>query len=102
MNDKQHIWRLISRRMTGEATPAELLELQSLLQNNPNIQYFMETLRELWQSAENRNDRDLEELYQKHLLRMEEKTKKKNPRPVFNGAVLNNYFKVIVRNLSRY
>ena len=105
MNDnKQRIWRLISRRMAGEASPAELLELQNLLQSNPEIQYFMETLRELWKPAEQQDDRELESLYEKHMLRM----RRMRPSGIgstgsdYSRAVMNNYFKVIVRNLSRY
>ncbi|HEX9512966.1 MAG TPA: ABC transporter permease [Puia sp.] len=118
MNDKQRIWRLISRRMAGEASTEELRELQNLLQNNPGIQYFMETLMELWRPAENLNEQELEQLYERHTQRLEQKMQEKeragqsagrkrlmksNPfKFVYNGAVLNNYIKVIIRNLSRY
>src|SRR5258708_7281166 len=118
MNDKKRIWGLNSKRMAGEASTEELRELQNLLQNNPGIQYFMETLMELWRPAENLNEQELEQLYERHTQRLEQKMQEKeragqsagrkrlmksNPfKFVYNGAVLNNYIKVIIRNLSRY
>jgi putative ABC transport system permease protein len=117
MNDKQRIWRLISRKMVGEASPEELRELQNLLQERPDMKYFMETLRELWGPAEKQNEQELEQLYERHMHRLERKmqeneraeqsARSKTPiRPIpfklFNGAILNSYLKVIVRNLARF
>lgn len=40
--------RLLSRRLSGEATDAELQELQELLNENPGDQYFAELLSAYW------------------------------------------------------
>ena len=118
MDDKQHIWRLIGRRMAGEASAAEWQELQNLLRDNPEMQYFMEMLTQPWRSAEQPDQQEVEQMYERHLQRLEQKMQEKeriapsaerkrlmrsNPlRIVHSSGVLNNYLKVIVRNLSRY
>src|SRR5258708_923197 len=112
MNENHHIWQLISRRMAGEASAAELQELQNLLRQNPDIQYFVEMLTQQWGPAKELNEQEVEQVYERHRQRLEHKMreKKRARRPVgsspskvvYNGAVLNNYIKVIIRNLSRY
>jgi putative ABC transport system permease protein len=118
MNNKQRIWRLIGRRMAGEASAAELQELQNLLQYNPDMQYFVEMLSQPGRPVEELNEQEIERIYERHMQRLELKMQEKeragqpagtqwpvrsNPyKFVYNGAVLNNYVKVIVRNLSRY
>ena len=42
---------LLSRKLSGEATAAELEELQQLLQENPSDQYFAELLLAYWNSS---------------------------------------------------
>lgn len=101
MNDNRRIWRLIARKMAGEATPEELQELQSLLQRHPAIQYFMEMLTQPWKRKEEINEKELEQIYQRHLLRMKY-NRQPSGRRAFNSGVLANYGKVILRNLSRY
>jgi putative ABC transport system permease protein len=118
MNDKQHIWRLISRRMTREASLAELRELQNLLRQNPDMQFFVEMLTQLRRPAEELNQQEVERIYERHIQRLEQKMRGKERagqlsgsnrlmrsspfRFGYNGAVLNSYIKVIIRNLSRY
>lgn len=49
--DQYHIWRLIARKLEGDASPHELQELHELLQDNPHIQYSVEILTNLRNSA---------------------------------------------------
>jgi ABC-type antimicrobial peptide transport system permease subunit len=104
--------------MAGEASAAELQELQDLLQHNPGIQYFVEMLTQSGRPEEKLNEQEVERVYERHIQRLEQRMQEKErawqpagrKRPtrsnpfkfVYNGAVLNNYIKVIVRNLSRY
>jgi transmembrane sensor len=46
----EHIWLLIARKLSGEATPDEVLELEELLRHNPAAGYSKEVLYDLWQS----------------------------------------------------
>lgn len=45
--DQYRIWRLIARKLEGEASPIELQELHELLQDNPHIQYSVDILTNL-------------------------------------------------------
>ncbi|HEY6503238.1 MAG TPA: FecR domain-containing protein [Chitinophagaceae bacterium] len=46
--NKDRLSELISRKLAGEATPAELEELDIYLQNHPGDQYFTELLTSYW------------------------------------------------------
>lgn len=45
-----HIWTLIGKKLSGEATPEELRELDELLQQNGAERYPVSLLEEIWQS----------------------------------------------------
>lgn len=45
-----HIWRLIARKLSGEADAAELIELEQLLREHPDAGYFKELLHDFWQN----------------------------------------------------
>lgn len=107
MGHNQRIWQLIGRKMTGEASREELRELHTLMQNNPELRRFVETLGMLWSPAETPDEEELEGIYARHRQRLERKLrqaerKRKQPRSFYNLAILNSYFKVIVRNLTRF
>ena len=45
-----HIWRLIARKLSGEADAHELNELEQLLREHPDAGYFKELLHDFWQN----------------------------------------------------
>jgi transmembrane sensor len=45
---KEYIWKLLARKMTGEATEEELRELQDMLKGDPEMNYTAETFCRLW------------------------------------------------------
>ena len=45
---KENIWKLLARKMAGEATQEELEELQDLLKDDPQMNYIAETFSRLW------------------------------------------------------
>jgi ferric-dicitrate binding protein FerR (iron transport regulator) len=49
-NNPQHIWQLIARKLSGEATTLELQALEDLLRNDPHANYSKEILNDLWES----------------------------------------------------
>ncbi len=49
----EHIWLLIARKLSGEATHEELQELEMLLRENPSAGYSKEVLNDLWQCNNN-------------------------------------------------
>ena len=65
MMQEENIWKLLARKMNGEATPAELDELSQLLKNDPVMNYTAETFSRLWNATpstrkETREDTDRE------------------------------------------
>jgi hypothetical protein len=46
--NKESIWKLLARKMAGEATEEELRELKDLLTNDPGMKYIAETFSRLW------------------------------------------------------
>ncbi|HEY4935959.1 MAG TPA: hypothetical protein VII44_05235, partial [Puia sp.] len=118
MGNPGHIWILISRRLTGEASETDLRELEEYIRENPGIQSFMELATTMWKSEPQTNLAEVELVYTRHLKRMKDLTrqnqeikkpiweKKSNIREslyqYFNLGIFNNYFKVIYRNLYRF
>ena len=45
---KENIWKLMARKMKGEATEEELSELEKILKNDPVMNYTAETFSRLW------------------------------------------------------
>ena len=118
MGSPEHIWILISRKLTGEASETELRELQEFIDKNPGIQPFMEMVTSMWKPGVKNNMSEAEQAFSKHMKRMEDMSQKEQaePKPIwqnesvvrnsrfrfFNSGVLGNYFKVIYRNLYRF
>ncbi len=49
-NTPEHIWLLIARKLSGEATTEELQELEQQLRQHPDAGYPKEVFHDLWQS----------------------------------------------------
>lgn len=47
----EHIWLLIARKLSGEASEEELQELDELLRQNPEAGYSKEVFHDFWQGA---------------------------------------------------
>ena len=48
---KNIIWELIAKKLSGEAQLQELAELETLLRDNPDMHYPMQTVADLWHHA---------------------------------------------------
>ncbi len=69
--DKEYTWNLLAKKLSGEASPEELQELETLLRRNPELHYPMQTLIDLWHSAEPSRQAAAESVFNRHLDRME-------------------------------
>jgi len=65
------IWNLMARKFSGEATTEELSELELLLLKNPQENYSMEILHDLWNSTPELNRQYSENKYKELVLRMQ-------------------------------
>lgn len=68
MNDKDRIWILMARALSGEATRQEHEELQVLLLREPELFRQYRMLKKLWSSGNTEDVQD-ENVYEKHRLR---------------------------------
>ncbi|HVU55221.1 MAG TPA: FecR family protein [Puia sp.] len=69
---KQYTWNLIAKKLTGEATPEELRELEELLRQNPELHYPMQTISDLWNPSNPQEQHIAEEAFSRHLDRMQD------------------------------
>ncbi|MBS1665324.1 MAG: FecR domain-containing protein [Bacteroidetes bacterium] len=68
---KEYAWNLIAKKLAGEATSAELQELEDLLRNNPELYYPLQTVADLWMHNSPEDKKQAEEAFNRHLDRME-------------------------------
>lgn len=70
--NQERIFILLSRKLSGEATPFELLELAEIIKQYPTQQISLEVIEAYWNGAAE-NDKDyLEATYHLHLNRLKE------------------------------
>lgn len=69
---KEYTWNLVAKKLTGEATPEELRELEVLLRNNPELHYPMQTISDLWNHTDPDDQQTAEQAFTRHLNRMQE------------------------------
>jgi len=51
MMQDENIWKLLARKMTGEATEEELKQLQDMIKEDPSMRYTAETFSRLWNAS---------------------------------------------------
>ena len=68
---KEHTWNLIAKKLAGEASPAELQELEGLLRNNPELHYPVQTIADLWEHTSPDESTQAEEAFRRHLDRID-------------------------------
>lgn len=67
--EENQLWRLIARKLSGEATIEEITELNFVLNNNPQAQATYEALASFWQHpAKEEAPDNIEEIFNTHLL----------------------------------
>ena len=69
----EHIWNLVAKKLSCEASEDEMRELETLLRNNPELHYPIQTISDLWHShnAENSANEEANRAFDKHLERMQ-------------------------------
>jgi ferric-dicitrate binding protein FerR (iron transport regulator) len=82
--------QLIARKLSGEATPEEVRELESLLKEHPESHYFFELFSDYWSiSPKTANDNIQEEIHFQQILAIAENGNEETPasqNPVEKGA----------------
>jgi putative ABC transport system permease protein len=126
MKDQDRLWKLMSRKLAGEASKEELEELQRLLQKYPEDTFAADMISDMWKTVEQEIQPDMEQVFAAHQQRMTEKLKQserhsklrrqraqqalwkeisipKGPLShiIHTWHLLGNYFKTARRSLSR-
>lgn len=67
-------WILLSKKLAGEASQAELLELAALLENNPEWRLTSESLLEIWSATPQppHSSQQAHDAYLSHMVRLKE------------------------------
>ncbi|MEO6964176.1 MAG: FecR family protein [Puia sp.] len=71
--DQEQLWKLIARKLAGEASEDELQELQNQLRLNPDLHYSLQTIYDLWHSTPANQEKFSENAYSHHVERMASK-----------------------------
>jgi hypothetical protein len=72
MREQDHLWMLISKELTGEASQEELQELTRLMQEDPGAQYHLQVVSAWWQTAQQKETGETVKRFNKLLLRIKE------------------------------
>jgi len=65
-------WNLFAKKLTGEASPDELLELENLIRQNPGIVYHAEHVQHIWQDVPSHDAYESELAFEMHLNKLKE------------------------------
>jgi len=68
---QDHIWNLIAKKLSGEASEEELRELEALLRNNPELHYPTQTIADLWNSNQGHDQEEAGAAFDRHISRMQ-------------------------------
>lgn len=63
------LWQLVSKKLSGEATPQELAELEELLRLHPEMHYALQHIQDLWQ-LQPKPAPESEDAFKRHLEKM--------------------------------
>lgn len=66
------IWYILGKKLSGEASPEELQELEQMLRLHPELHYPVQNITDLWRLKKKINREETLESLQKHLSRMGE------------------------------
>lgn len=65
----ERLWQLVSKKLSDEATPEELTELEELLRLHPEMHYAIQHIQDLWQ-LQPKPAPETEEAFRRHLEKM--------------------------------
>ena len=72
MEYQDNFWNLLARKVSGEASEQELLQLEALLQENPDLLEIKESLEAIWSNSEEPDSEFMEATYLLHRSNMEQ------------------------------
>lgn len=77
------IWYILGKKLSAEATEAELTELDTLLRQHPELYYPIQNIIDLWGVAAPKETMEAKQALQRHLQRLEETTEPQEVKPFY-------------------
>lgn len=78
-NPRNRLWTLMAKKLTGEASQDELIELEGLVQTTPDAHYVIEILTLWWQLSEKSGKGPAEQAVADLLSRLEKENEMFHP-----------------------
>lgn len=78
-NPGSRLWILMARKLAGEASQDELIELEGLVQKSPDAHYVIEILTLWWQLSEKSGKEQAEQAVADLLARLEQENEMFHP-----------------------
>ena len=69
---QDHYWQLLSKKLAGEATAAELETIETTLLQNPDLQHQADMLSQMWKQNSQKELSGSEAAYMRHLMKHKE------------------------------
>ena len=66
---KNQFWNLLSKKLSNEASPQELQEVEIILLNNPELHHQADLLTKMWQQEAKKNKVGSEAAYVRHIMK---------------------------------
>jgi len=70
MKERDRIWKLVAKKLAGEATERDLRELQELIKAEPESSYSIQLLIDMWESSARGEDEEARGAFDRHLQRL--------------------------------
>lgn len=69
---QEKFWILFAKKLSGEATEVEIIDIQNLVNEHPEWQYAIQNLEDIWKHRQHNDYMQEEDAYMLHLYRMNE------------------------------
>jgi transmembrane sensor len=94
---QETFWILLSKKLSGEASPTELKDLEKLILEHPEWQYAIQNLEDLWKHQAPTEEFQAEDAYMLHLQRIHEMNIsfgdiKENPDPIIGKNKVRRWY----------
>lgn len=98
------IWKLIARKVSGEASPEELAELEKLVKDNPGLHHSIEAFTKLWEAPVKESaSPDVEKLLNRIRSEKQSSLLRVPPSVIANkrNFMISSHLKIAWRSLAR-
>lgn len=92
---QERVWNLMAKKLSGEASPEELLELEGLLQSNPDLHLPVRIISDIWRQEAPEDRQTAMNAFDRHLDRMREMNSDGNSFLLPKRRSVNKYWKIL-------